>query len=46
MSPAKCLKPSRPIVFHDENGLVLASDSDKAEVIKSYFKNVTENVKM
>ena len=32
-------KPSRTLVVHDENGHVLASDSDKAEVIKSYFES-------
>ena len=31
-------KPSRPIVVHNEDGYVIASDVEKAEVIKSWFE--------
>ena len=32
-------KPSRPIVVHNEQGHVIASDEEKAEAIKTWFEN-------
>ncbi len=37
-STLTCSKPSRPIVVHNEEGHVIASDSDKADAIKDYFE--------
>ena len=31
-------KPSRPITVHDERGHTIATDSDKAEVVKNWFE--------